>query len=341
MQLHLNQLQSHLKNNRLLPVYLVSGDVPLLVQETRDAIYATAQHAGYQQRELFTIETGFNWNTFTSMAENLSLFSEKTLLEIRNPTAKFDTAGANALMDYLENPPTDKILLIVTSKLTSAQQKTRWYKAIDKAGATITIWPIAVRELPNWIATRLQQANLQANADSIRLLAELTEGNLLSAQQAIEKLRLLYPNTLITAKEVAEVISDNARFNIFDLTNYALLGVQKRVIRILSGLQFSGTETTLVLWAITRELRELYSMTMQLEQGQSITQVIASQWQTRKPLLKNALTRLHSNQLNQMLQHAEHIDYIIKGIKVGRAWEELETLCLTLSGATIKERSIG
>jgi len=341
MQLRLNELQAHLQNHKLLPVYLVSGDAPLLVQETRDAIYKSAHSVGYQQRELFTIEAGFDWNTFCSVSENLNLFSEKTLLEIRNSSAKFDNAGTTALLHYLGNPPDDKILLILTSKLTAAQQKTRWYKAINKVGATIAIWPISMRELPSWIATRLKQANLQADNNSIHLLAELTEGNLLSAQQAIEKLRLLYPNTPITTKEIAEVISDNARFNIFDLTHYALLGAQKRVIRILSGLQFSGTETTLVLWSITRELRELYSMTLQLEQGQAITQVIASQWQTRKPLLQKALVRLRSNELSQMLQHAQRIDHIIKGIKVGHVWEELETLCLQLSGITIKESNIG
>lgn len=340
MQLHPNQLQAHLKNQPLLPVYLVSGDVPLLIQETRDAIFNATYNAGCQQRELFDVDAGFDWTNFIHVAENLSLFSKKILLEIRNPKAKFDGAGVKAIMNYLHNPPADKTLLIITSKLTATQKKTRWYKAIDKVGATITIWPVTIHELPNWIATRLKQANLAADTESIRLLAELTEGNLLSTQQAIEKLRLLYPNVLITEKEIAAMINDNAHFNIFDLTNYALLGSPKRVVRILSGLRFSGTEATLVLWAVTRELRELYFMVSQLEQGQSVTKVIASQWQSRKPLLKNALARLCINQLNLMLQQAKQIDHIIKGIKIGHVWHELETLCLKLSGVTIQENSI-
>lgn len=334
MQIYLNQLATHLKNQSLLPVYLISGDVPLLIQEARKAIFDAAYNAGYQQRELFTVESGFDWHTFSHTAENLSLFSEKTLLELRNPKAKFDDQG-KALIRYLDNPPADKILLIVTAKLTAAQQKTRWYKAIAKMGATLSIWPIAMRELPNWIATRLKQANLTADADSIRLLAELTEGNLLSAQQALEKLRLLYPTTPITVKEIATVISDNARFNIFDLTHYALRGAHKRVIRILAGLQFSGTEATLVLWSVTRELRELYAMTLELERGKSMIDVIATQWQSRKPLLKSALPRLRANKLSQMLQHAEQIDHVIKGIKIGNTWQELAMLCLKLSGAPI------
>ena len=275
MQLHVKQLDTHLKKHKLHPVYLVSGDVPLLMQETRDAIRQATSEIGFHQRTLLTIESRSDWDQFSGTADNLNLFSEKTLLELRNPKGKFDDYGTKTLLHYLENPPADKLLLIITPKLTAAQQKTRWFKAVDKMGATLTVWPIAPRELPAWIAMRLKQADLNADSESIRLLTELTEGNLLSTQQAIEKLRLLYSKQPITTKEIAAVISDNARFTIFDLTNYALAGKTQRVIRILSGLRFAGTEATLVLWAIAREIRDLYSLAKQIEQGQTINQVIA------------------------------------------------------------------
>lgn len=331
MQLHVKQLSTHLKKHKLHPVYLISGDVPLLMQETRDAVCDAAYQTDFHQKTLLTIENASDWDQFSAAADNLNLFSEKTLLEIRNPKGKFDDHGTKVLLRYLDNPPPDKLLLIITPKLTSAQQKTRWFKAVDTTGATLAVWPIAPHELPAWIAARLKQAGLNADRNGIQLLAELTEGNLLSTQQAVEKLRLLYPNQLITTKEISTLISDNARFTIFDLTNYALAGKAQRVIRILSGLQFAGTEATLVLWAITREIRTLYSLAKQMEQGQPITQVVASQWQSRKPLLTNALSRLRCNALSQLLQQAEQIDHMIKGIKTGNVWLALETLSLSIA----------
>ena len=332
MQLPHKQLHTHLKKQALLPAYLICGDVPLLVQEARDAICHAAQHSGYTQRELFFVETGFNWQTLAQAVDNFSLFSDKTFIEIRNPKAKFDERGTRTLLHYLANVSNDKRLLIITNKLTTAQKKTRWYKAIDSKGAIIPIWPVTSRELPSWIAQRFNQANLNADRASIALLAELTEGNLLATRQAIEKLRLLYHNQPITTKAITAVVSDNARFNIFDLTHYALLGVPARAIRILHGLHFAGTETTLILWALVRELRILYTMAFEQQHGKSLTQVLASQWQTRKQPLKEALTRLNMKIIAQLLQQAERIDRIIKGMATGNVWQALETLTLTIAG---------
>ena len=333
MHLHVNQLHSHLNSRAWLPVYLIHGDIPLLVQEARDAICKATFTAGYQQRELFSVEANIDWDKFLSAAHNLSLLSEKTLLELRNPTAKFDAQGTKLLLNYVNSPPPDKILLITTDKLTAAQQKSSWFNAIEKMGAILTIWPISMKELPTWVATRLKQANLQASKESIYLIAELTEGNLLATQQAIEKLRLLYPNTPITEKEVATVVSDNACFTIFDLAQYALAGSKKQIIRVLHHLRFTKVEATLVLWAITRELRDIYAMRVQVERGRPISQVIQSAKQTKKPLLQQVLQRLNGQALGQMLLRAEQIDHMIKGIKPGNAWEALETLCLSLASA--------
>lgn len=331
MKLHAKQLEHHLKRETLLPVYLINGDSPLLAQEIRDVIRKTASKKGFYQHELFFINNNFNWEQFSNTANNFSLFSEKTFLEIRNAKGNFNEIGTKTLLHYLDNIPDDKLLLIVTGKLTTAQQKTKWFKTVESIGAIITIWPVNRHELPHWIAKRLQGANLKADTESIHLLADLTEGNLLATQQAIEKLQLLYPTTLITAKEMTEVINDNTHFNVFDLTNYALAGSQKQTLRVLSSLRATGTEAILVLWSLTRELRQLYSLAQQLNDGATMTQVLSTQWQSRKALLKTALSRLTCHQLNALLQQAQQVDLIIKGVKMGEPWLSLEDLCLAFT----------
>lgn len=334
MQLSYKQLNTHLNQKTLLPVYLICGDVPLLVQESSDLIRQNSRQQGFYQRELLFIELGFNWQIFTEIANNFSLFSDKTIIEIRNAKAKFDGHGTQALLHYLDNPPNDKRLLIITNKLTAAQQKTKWYKAIDRCGAVIQLQPLLTYELPAWIAQRLQAANLNADKESILLLAELTEGNLLATQQSIEKLRLLYHDTLITPKAVSSIISDNAYFTIFDLTEAALIGASSRVVRILRSLYFNNKESTpLVLWALTRELRALYPLAYDHHQhGKPLTQLLASQCQMRKQPFKIALSRLNIKTIAQLLQQAKHIDHIIKGIAPGSAWQALESLSLAIAG---------
>ncbi len=332
MQLPIQKLSAHLTTEALKPVYLISGDTPLLVQEARDAIRKASIKAGFKQRELFHIESGFNWEQFIVSTQNLSLFSEKTLLECRNAKGKFDAAGSKILLHYLENPPADKLLLIITDKLTAAQKKTKWVKAIEKVGASITVYPISKQQLPQWISQRLKQAKLNADSDSIKLLADLTEGNLLATQQAIEKLRLLYGDKkTITTKEVAGIVNNNARFNVFDFGNNILAGRRRDALRSLFALKHSGTEATLVLWSISREIRDLLTMKFDLERGVPLQEVTRSQWDSRKQLVKVALQRLPYPLLCKCLQNAENIDHIIKGLKPGNPWDALETLSLTMT----------
>lgn len=337
MKILYKQLDTHLKKP-ILPVYLICSDVPLLVQEVRDSIRKAAQQQGFEQGELFFIEIGFNWQALDTAINNLDLFSKKTFIEIRNSQAKFDERGIQILLRYLKNPPSNKRLLIITKKLTEIQKKTKWYKAVAALGAVIPLWPISYQELPIWITQRLKKFNIIANVESINLLAKLTEGNLLATQQAIEKLYLLYQNKLICPKAVRAVINDNACFTVFDLTEAVLLGETSRVTRILLALKLVNKESTpLILWALTQELRNIYIFFQELKNGKSLTQLLASQRrQTRKQALKVALSRLNPQIIIKLLQHSKKVDWIIKGVIPGNAWQELETLSLSLSGKELR-----
>ena len=90
------------------------------------------------------------------------------------------------------------------------------------------------------------------------MLAERTEGNLLAAHQELEKLRLLAPAGNITSETVLASVADSARFDVFRLSEAVLEGEADRALRVLAGLRSEGTEQTLVLWALTKALRDLW-----------------------------------------------------------------------------------
>lgn len=331
MQFDTKQLMQHLAREALLPAYLIASDVFLLAQEARDAIYHTAQRQGFQQRKLLLVDNSTDRTALAEMFNNFNLFGEKTFLEIRCAQDQWKEDSTQILLRYLAHPPEDQRLIILTHKLSTNQQKTAWYKAIKTVGAIITLWPINLRELPRWITERLQQKQLTANSEAVRLLAELTEGNLLSTQQAIEKLSLLYPDKRITVDAVWEVIHDHARFHLFDLTQSALNGSVHRVLRIVSSLRLTGTEPALVLWVLTRELRELHAMLYQKQQGRSLAQILETYPTARKSPLQNALQRLSYHDAGHLLQQAKEIDFSIKGIHSISAWEALENLSLAIA----------
>jgi DNA polymerase III subunit delta len=323
MQLSLQQLPSHLKS-KLLPIYLISGEETLLLQEAQDAIRQAAQGCGYDLRLRLETGGGFDWSELTRLANSYQLFSNQTFIELHNPTGQFDSEAGKILVKYSESPPPDKILLIITHKLTAAQQKTTWYKNIIEKGAAISVWPLKSHELPQWIKSRLQQYAVKADSAAIRLLAELTAGNLLATQQAITKLRLLYPNTEVSVNEMAEAVSDSARFNVFELSQYLLQGDIHHVVRILLHLQSTDTEPTLILWLLAKECREILNM--------HEPSYPSAQWSSLKSLYQSAMRRTKPEALKQLLLQCQETDQIIKGAMTGNVWDSLIRISLALAG---------
>ena len=333
MQLRYEQLAQHCQK-QLAPLYLISGDVPLLIQEACDVIRTAAQQQGYTEREIFSVENNFNWQQLLDNANSLSLFSNKQLLDLRITNNTPGEAGIKALKAYTENIPADKILLITMPKLDSKAQQTSWYKNISNQGVTVAIWPIEITQLPQWIKQRCSKAGLQIEPAGLQMLADSVEGNLLAAAQEIEKLRLLYGTNKITADAIAQAISNNSRFDIFALTDAALSGDGKRTIKILDNLQHEGIEPTLVLWALTREIRSLESQAQLITQGHPVEKILQEQrvWEKRKPIIRRALQRHQLKTLQQLLMTASHIDRMIKGLKKGNVWNALQQLSLEFAG---------
>ncbi len=332
MNLRAEQLSQQL-SKQLASIYLVGGAEPVLVQESSAAIRAAAKEQGYIERQIFYVDKDFSWQDFAMTTQNYSLFGDKTLLELRLPSGKPGDQGGKILQQYAQNPPEDKILLIETEKLDAATQKTKWFKAIAGAGDVVQIWPITMDQLPQWLNMRMQRQGLKTDREGLQLLAECVAGNLLAGAQEIEKLALLYGATTLTPEQIAAAINDNARFDIFDLVDIALQGNLTKSCRILANLKASKTEPTLILWALTRELRNLIAMVKDIEAGKSVDAVMQQHrvWRSRLKAIKSALQHHDSKSLKCMLQSCAAIDRIIKGAEVGNVWSEFEALCANMA----------
>ena len=83
MKLKPEQLAEQLKRG-LAPVYWLSGDEPLLLQESADAIRRLAQKNGFSERNIFHVDKDFSWDLLVESANSLSLFSDKKILDSNN-----------------------------------------------------------------------------------------------------------------------------------------------------------------------------------------------------------------------------------------------------------------
>ena len=322
MKLTCDSLPAHLAQ-RLLPAYLVSGDEPLLAGEAADAVRARARSAGFSEREVHFIERSGDWDALRASAANLSLFATRRVLEVRLASARPGVAGNAALTALLGHAAPDLLLLILAPRLDREAQGAEWVRTLEQHGAWVQVWPVDAARLTVWLRGRCRALGLEPSEAALELLAARTEGNLLAAHQELSRLALLADGRAVTPEVVRASVADSARFDVFQLGDSALAGDAARALRMLGGLRAEGSEATLVLWALARTLRELWS----LRAGDG-----APGWQRQAAARAQGARRAAQLPYAALAARASRADRVIKGRLGGGAWDELALLTAELCG---------
>jgi len=324
LKLTFDTLRSHLAGEPAR-AYLVTGDEALLVAEAADAIRARIRKAGFEDRDVHFIERVADWDAVRASSNNLSLFGSRKLIELRLPSGKPGTGGSNAIVELLQDVSPDNVYLMITGKLERESQGAAWVRAFESAGAWLPIWPIDVARMPQWLRARAAALELTLDDDAVRFIVERTEGNLLAAQQELEKLRLLAPTRTIDLATAQAGIGDSARYDVFQLGEAALAADVPRALRILAGLRSEGVEPTLVLWSLSREIHNAWGTTQNEGYG-------ARSWQKPSAALENAKRRAGKLPFARLAVRTSRADRMIKGQQRGDAWDEMALMIVEFAG---------
>ena len=257
MQVRVEQLPDEIERKGLSPIYLISGDEPLQLNEASDFIRHKAREQGIEERIVLDVATGFDWNRLIEENANMSLFTSKRLIELRMGASKPGREGGKVLTEYAEQLAGDNILLITCNRLEKQVQKSKWHKSLDNVGVTTQVWSIDAGKLPNWIGQRIKKYNKTIATDAAQLIADRVEGNMLAASQEINKLCLLVDNGEITVDDVISAVTDSTRFDVFDLIECAYANETKRLLRMLDGLKNEGMDPMAIYGALMWDYRRL------------------------------------------------------------------------------------
>jgi DNA polymerase-3 subunit delta len=322
MQVRADQLSSHLRKG-LRQLYTVWGDEPLLAQEAADTIRAAARAAGCGERQVHTVAgQHFDWSGLLGAAMAMSLFSPRQLIELRIPSGKPGKEGSAALQRYCETLNDDVFTLVQLPRLHRTQQGSAWFTALDGAGVTVRVDPIARPALPQWIAQRLstQQQRVQggdAGQRTLAFFADRIEGNLLAAHQEIQKLGLLYPAGELNFDQIEASVLNVARYDVFKLGEAVLAGQVARALRMLDGLQAEGEAAVLVHWTLTEDIRGLKRVKEAMAAGKPLPMALreARVWGAKERLFERVVPLLSDDTVAHLLEAAQVCDGLVKGLK--------------------------
>lgn len=334
----LNQLSQ--PGARFDPLYVITGDEPLLLTEAGDGLRAAARQAGYTERTSLVMDARSDWAELTGAARNISLFGDRRLIEVRIPSGKPGKPGADALQALATdaaNSGDETVTVVTLPRLDKTTRNSKWAGALWQAATVVELANVSRQALPNWIGQRLAAQKQSTDPNTLAWIADRVEGNLLAAHQEIMKLGLLYSEGPLQAHDVEQAVLNVARYDLFGLRDAMLAGDPARTLTILAGLKAEGEALPLVLWAIGEEVRVLARLAHAQAQGHNLQGLMREYriFGPRENLIRQTLSRLPATVWPAAVQHAHDIDRLIKGVPVpGRLddpWEELARLALRVA----------
>ena len=317
--------KAHLKKDideQLRCVYSFFAEESIQITELVDLVTEKAKLESFEEKQTYIVSKDTDWSFLNSENENFDLFGSKKIIEIKLIGTGPGNKGSKAIKDYCLEPDEDKLVIISAERLDKKQQDSAWSKALLKYGIQVVEPAIDKDSMPGWIETKSKELNLEISKEAIRLLADRTEGNLLAASQELTKLSLLFPEQEISLEHMKKSISNSSKFGIFDLSNSFLEGNKKRTVRIIETLRAEGTQPPLVLWALSKEVSNLYTV---MEEGST-----KSIWGPRYylDLLAKRSKKLSPFQVKNSLKEIADIDAAIKGLSDKSPWQSIRELAL-------------
>ena len=117
-------------------------------------------------------------------------------------------------------------------------------------------------------------------------------------------------------------ISNASKYGIFDLSNAFVSGNKNRTYKIIESLKSEGMQPTLILWALTKEINNLYKV-MEEQSTKNI-------WGPRHYLeaLNKRVNQLTKSKIKRSLREVAEIDASIKGLKKKNPWQAIRDLAI-------------
>jgi DNA polymerase III subunit delta len=332
VKVSIDRFSEHLAGTKIAHLFFIYGPEPLQLLECRDKVRERTLALGVEERISFDMAGKEAWGALGVEINAQSLFASARLIEVCLDGKSIDKEGLSLLEKIINSTHLDDYFVFTVS-IPSSSKKVKWFNLLESAALSAECRELQTHEAPRWIGHRAQQLfGKQIDLSVCELIAEHSEGNLLGAAQAVEKISLLVGPDKVTLADALQALSDNARFDSYQLIDALLKGDFYRAIRVLRGLKEIGSEPVLVIWTLSRELRQLVLIAEKIKEGVAISQAmdLFRVWGNRKTATERILKRKSIQDLRELLIQLHYLDTIVKGARPGRVWDEIEIFSMAI-----------
>ena len=143
---------------------------------------------------------------------------------------------------------------------------------------------------------------LDIDRDALEMFVALTEGNLIVAKQSIERMLMMEVSGRVTMEDVSQCVADGAHFDLFQLTEAAIMRKPERVHRIFERLKSEGMRPEQMLAVLYWEIKSLMDASLDIDNGLSVQKAMqrANIWPSKKKIIGSYLANQPKKKMDQI-----------------------------------------
>ncbi|MEN6483371.1 MAG: DNA polymerase III subunit delta [Syntrophobacteraceae bacterium] len=248
----------HLKEKRIPPVYLFTGEAEFLMEEAWAQLVEAIVPPGARR---------FNGERLSASdlpaAEvlvrvgTLSMFGPKRLVMVQHIEA-WNKEQRGVLESYLARPHPGACLVLTT---THKKGMEKIEAAVESTGAVVRFSAPTEKDAPRWLQERAQGLGKTLSFQAAGMVVEQTGVDLFRLEQELEKL-VVYVGERegIDLEDVRQVVSSQRSFSVFEMLRQVAQQQATRAVASLRGLMLSGESPLGILALLTRQVRLLWQV---------------------------------------------------------------------------------
>jgi DNA polymerase-3 subunit delta len=318
-----------LRNSEKNCIILIGGE-PVITNSTVSLCqnYFKTKEYGI---EAITINATTKANDLVSILSDGSLFNNNNLFKIIVSKGRISEEVKQLISQSIMNK-TDDFYIINVGIDPKDFKKSAWYKNLQKNSFTIEAYEPSATDIIKLIKVRCKLHGLDLSDDAINLIAEFTEGNLLAAENEIIKLSLIHQEKAISGSEIAASLSNNSKYDAFQLLEFSLKGKVSESHIAITHLEEEGVEPLMINGLYAWIFRAISNIKISKEGQYSQNDFSKLRiFGSSQNLVINCVNNLSVKQIEASLNKIRDIDLICKGLLVGSPWLELNRFVTGLS----------
>ena len=167
------------------------GQDPLLLSESEDAIYKTANQQGFDEKNNIQIDSQTDWAQLIESCQSMGLFFNKQVMVLNLPE-NFTALLQKNLQEFISVLHDDILLILQIAKLAKANENQAWFVELNQYETNailVNCQTPTAENLPRWVKNRIKAMELEADDEAIQQLCYSYENNLLALKQASSAFR--------------------------------------------------------------------------------------------------------------------------------------------------------